>query len=441
MPNKGQVSAVVTEHCLDMEEQVTSQILDIECNTDRSEVCNLRRIILPGIGYSGLGQSEEARHAMGPTQGGGGSRGVRTSLKTVGAAKKFSIFGEAFRIGADEENGDMDVYNHGDMGQYDFSLDLSGEERRERREAKGSRWSDKAGKDRGHDKGQILDTECNTDRSEVCNLSRIILPGCTERGEPQEMSGDCSSLGSEERLDPRVLPIQKVIAPFEMEKEVEDLELTLDMDMQKEDMISRPPRTSTPIREYPSDDITGLEMNFSSIVFKEHSYHAMYEDKLLKNRGFPLCSLMKNNWSESRVSKSVSRKISSKSKKIVKPQSKRVRKFFTKEDLSVATHILYSSRRVYKMLRNQKLLDLPCERTVYKHLQRFKCRPGINNEMKKLLTLFLSSLDPADRICGVLYDEVKLSQQMSWSPRLKTVFKPYKVQIIIFSIHNLIFSI
>ena len=107
-----------------------------------------------GIGYSGLGQSEEARHAMMPMLAGGGSRGVRTSLKTGGASKKFSISGEAFGIGADEENDDMDVYNHGDMAQYDFSLDLVGEERRERREAKGSRWGDE-GKDRGMDKENI----------------------------------------------------------------------------------------------------------------------------------------------------------------------------------------------------------------------------------------------------------------------------------------------
>ena len=98
-----------------------------------------------GIGYSGLGQSEDARNAMMTSSrpGGAGAK-VRGNLKFGGggSGKKFSISGEAFGIGADEEDDDMDVYNHGSMAQYDFSLDLLGEEKRERREAKGSRWND-----------------------------------------------------------------------------------------------------------------------------------------------------------------------------------------------------------------------------------------------------------------------------------------------------------
>ena len=234
-----------------------------------------------------------------------------------------------------------------------------------------------------------------------------------EEDDKSKTSEDSSSLGNQVNSEPRA-------------KE-EDLEVTLAMG--EDDTISRPPRTSTPIMETPAKE---LEMNFSSSIFQEHSYHVSFENKLLKSRGFPLSSLMKQNWSESRVStKNVLRKTSTKSKKIVK-QIKTKRKFFTKEQLAVATNILYSSRRVFKMLRNQRLIELPSERTVYRHLQRFKCRPGINSEMKKLLTIFLSSLDPADRICGVLFDEMKLSQLMSWSPRLKTVFKPHKVQINIF---------
>ena len=61
------------------------------------------------------------------------------------------------------------------------------------------------------------------------------------------------------------------------------------------------------------------------------------------------------------------------------------------------------------------------------HLECFKCWPGINNEMLHLLKLFLSSLDPEDRVCGVLADEIKLAEAISWSARLKTVFKAHKV--------------
>ena len=95
-----------------------------------------------GIGYSGLGQSEDARNAQMITSRMGGSK-VKSNVKFgAGSSKKFSITGEAFGIGADEEDDDMDVYNHGDMGQYDFSLDLLGEEKKERRAIKGSRWND-----------------------------------------------------------------------------------------------------------------------------------------------------------------------------------------------------------------------------------------------------------------------------------------------------------
>jgi len=92
-----------------------------------------------GIGYSGLD-----RPGVG-VGGSGGGYSVRTSLNnTTSSKKKFSISGEAFGVGADEEDDDMEVYNRNDMGQYDFSLDIKGEERRERRNEKGSRWDDDA---------------------------------------------------------------------------------------------------------------------------------------------------------------------------------------------------------------------------------------------------------------------------------------------------------
>jgi len=91
-----------------------------------------------GIGYSGLARP-------GGGEGGGSGYSVRTSLNTSNSRKKFSISGEAFGVGADEEDDDMEVYNRGDMAQYDFSLDIRGEDRRERREEKGSRW-DNSGK-------------------------------------------------------------------------------------------------------------------------------------------------------------------------------------------------------------------------------------------------------------------------------------------------------
>ena len=208
--------------------------------------------------------------------------------------------------------------------------------------------------------------------------------------------------------------------------DLQDLDITMPMPIQRDcPEIPRPPRTSTPIAE------DRAEPNFSNAsIIREHSYHSSSHriTGTLRNRQCPLSSFMKQTWSDTRVAKNpLLKKTSSKSKKIVKRTNPK-RKFFTKQQLSIATNILYSSKRVYRMLRNQKLMDLPCIRTVYKHLERFKCPPGMNSEMKRLLTIFLLSLDHQDRICGVLFDEMKLAQLMSWSPRLKTVFKPHKVK-------------
>ena len=245
-----------------------------------------------------------------------------------------------------------------------------------------------------------------------------------------DLSEDCSSLGGCEvqvevlhDLD-ITLPIQQGCAAAHQDK--------IDL---HDNSLPRPPRTSTPIQEVREEDTADLD--YTSILFKEHSYSSVQvtgvlassvpaSNVIIKNRESLLSSLLKQNWSQSRVLKSKDslKRTSIKSKKITKPPK---RKIFSREQISIATHILYGSRRTYKMLRNQKLIDLPHPRTVYRHLQHFKCRPGFTAEIRRLLSLFLSSLDPEDRICGVLVDEVKLAEQMSWSPRLKTVFKAHKV--------------
>ena len=197
-----------------------------------------------------------------------------------------------------------------------------------------------------------------------------------------------------------------------------------------DDTLPMPPRCSTPIPGV--EDVT-TTLDFTSIIFKEHHSDGVScsdpdpitptSSVKISNRHCPLRDFMISSWSEAGAMKKQLKGVSKKSKKIAKPTKKN----FTKEQLTLATNILYSSRRVYKMLRNQKVLDLPHIRTVYRHLERFKCWPGVNNEMLHLLKLFLSSLDPEDRVCGVLADEIKLAEAISWSARLKTVFKAHKV--------------
>ena len=122
-----------------------------------------------------------------------------------------------------------------------------------------------------------------------------------------------------------------------------------------------------------------------------------------------------------------------KEKKIVKkkkalPQKiKSKKKGFTNEEISLAATILYSSRRVYNLLRNKKLMKLPCIRTVYKKLQHFQCEPGYNPQIFRLLELKLASLKEKDRVLGISFDEMHLEEKYSWSPLLRRLFGKHKV--------------
>ena len=92
-----------------------------------------------GIGYSGL-----VRGTGAPGVHGDSGYRVATSLGGKGGrggGKKFSIRGEAFGVGADEEEDDS-IYDRGGFGEYDFSLDVTGGDKKpkEKRTKESSRW-------------------------------------------------------------------------------------------------------------------------------------------------------------------------------------------------------------------------------------------------------------------------------------------------------------
>ena len=138
---------------------------------------------------------------------------------------------------------------------------------------------------------------------------------------------------------------------------------------------------------------------------------------------------LRTKWTEAgskKVNPSL-RKINTASRKIMKPEKPK-RKVFTMEELELASSILHSSRRVYTLLRTRKVIHLPHPRTIYKHLQRFKCPPGLSPQVFRLFSLFLSELEPDDRICVILEDEMKLESRISWCPRLQRLFPAHKVR-------------
>ena len=107
--------------------------------------------------------------------------------------------------------------------------------------------------------------------------------------------------------------------------------------------------------------------------------------------------------------------------------SKNKKKRFSNEDIALAATILYSSRRVYNLLRNKKILKLPHIRTVYRKLQHFQCPPGYSKQVFRLLEMKLSTLKEKDRVVGISFDEMHLEQKYSWSPLLRRLFGKHKV--------------
>ena len=137
---------------------------------------------------------------------------------------------------------------------------------------------------------------------------------------------------------------------------------------------------------------------------------------------------LRSKWIDARAKKVEVIKINPVSKKIKKPEKPKSRKVYTKEELELASSILHSSKRVYNLLRTRKILHLPHKRTIYRHLQHFKCPPGLNQQIFRLFRLFLSELEPENRICIILEDEMKLESRVSWCPRLQRLFPAHKVR-------------
>ena len=134
---------------------------------------------------------------------------------------------------------------------------------------------------------------------------------------------------------------------------------------------------------------------------------------------------MKEKWAGLRLSKSGTEKKIVKKKKYV-PQKKE-KKGYSHEDIALAATILYSSRRVYKLLKEKKILQLPSMRTVYRRLQHFNCHPGFNKQLFRLLEMKLATLKEKDRVLGISFDEMHLEQKYSWSPLLRRLFGKHKV--------------
>ena len=126
-----------------------------------------------------------------------------------------------------------------------------------------------------------------------------------------------------------------------------------------------------------------------------------------------------------------------KTKKVLKPKRMNCNKGIVKtkkgrysmEDICVATTLLYGSKRNYNYIRNNKLMDLPCIRLVYKRLEKFTCPPGKSPQVMRLLELKMKTLDKDERNVTLSFDEIYLEQKFSFCPRLRQGFPAVKVKL------------
>lgn len=69
-----------------------------------------------------------------------------------------------------------------------------------------------------------------------------------------------------------------------------------------------------------------------------------------------------------------------------------------------------------------ELLKLPAPRTIRAHLQKYECKPGLNNELFELLRLRMQTLEEVDRNVSLCFDEMSCHRGMSYSPHLDQIF-------------------
>ena len=187
------------------------------------------------------------------------------------------------------------------------------------------------------------------------------------------------------------------------------------------------PPGSNPTPEIPfnfSNQHENTEAKFTSDTPQGYVKLEMGTEKL-NDKIQEVSKMIKEEWASSQQRK----------RKVVKPKKMNLNKVIVKkkkgrysmEDICVAATILYCSKRVYNYLKNNKLMNLPCIRLVYKRLEKFTCPPGKSPQVMRLLQLKLKTLDEAERFVSISFDEIYLEQKFSYCPRLRQGFKALKV--------------
>ena len=101
-------------------------------------------------------------------------------------------------------------------------------------------------------------------------------------------------------------------------------------------------------------------------------------------------------------------------------RGKRAGPDYTKEEIRKGTLLMFSSLKAYHLLRK---LDekgrWPSPRTNRRHLQDFKCKWGLQDEMFWLYSLKLEPMKESDKNISLSFDEIDLKPKTQYSERHK----------------------
>lgn len=115
---------------------------------------------------------------------------------------------------------------------------------------------------------------------------------------------------------------------------------------------------------------------------------------------------------------------------------KKIRKAkYSDQDLHIGMMILFQSVRCYNFLRQNKILALPSKETIRKKIRPLKFPPG---KFEDFLSIFSEKLkmfnDDKAWDCSIMFDEMDLRSQVSYSSALNEIFLPFKkAQVNIFN--------
>lgn len=96
------------------------------------------------------------------------------------------------------------------------------------------------------------------------------------------------------------------------------------------------------------------------------------------------------------------------------------------EAIALALSLKSLSIKMYNYLKNQLSLPLPHVATLNRHLSKIDMEPGFLCSVFRVMTVISQTMDPAHRVCIILFDEMKISSKYCYDKGSDTLYKPHK---------------